>query len=92
MTKVVGCTLGQAKSMNIDKALWKELESLATENPTTSTEVWGDKEEFILFKYYPKTTTPAVRQMLEKINPDVNWTDEQIRSKCRRMGLKKEAQ
>ena len=91
MKDIVGCPLEKAKAVQIDKALWKEMEELAAANPAEGfKDVWGEKEMFIMETYYSITTTPAVLKMLLKVKPDVDWSCDKIRSKGRRMGLKKE--
>jgi len=95
MTKdIVGCPVEQAKAINIDEGLWEEMEQLAKENPAGSypSNIWGEKEEFILVKYFAKATTPAILKMLEMVNPNTTWGGAQVRSKARRMGLKKDIQ
>ena len=91
MKDIVGCPLEKAKAVQIDKALWKEMEELAAANPAGGFEdVWGKKELFVMKTYYSIATTTVVIKMLSRVNPKIEWSAEKIRSKGRRLGLRKE--
>ena len=93
MKNVIGCTLAKAKEMQIDKELWEEMEQLAAENPAGgahASSMWGEKELFVLETYFPKVSARGVIEMLKKVNPDVDWNEEKVRGKARRLGIKKE--